>query len=514
MARGILVELLSRPDGWETTADEMWRESLKRHGKASPGRRAFRAAFAELKTSGYLSAEVGPLGSGQHGTILTLRDLPPRRTEVPHAGTSDPDDWFDMPEDGAIDDGSVDWSDVPHAGTSAPPGETGVSADGSDVPLSDVPHAGTSNRRRSKNTEEKKTGGVADAVGKGAGGFARATATDSPGDESGQADGGCAASEETATPKPKKSPRPRTTKTRPRSSTPAFEAVRAAIPSDVARPGTALYPGLHRAINDLLTGNPAAGIPARTVEQVIARVNRRWFGENADARSAGDYRGCDRCTASGCDAVRRCPDAPEGCDRIKNRNAWLAAAILAQDCPRPSCEDGQLLNGGASCPDCRERREEQHQAERAAAEAAARMQAHMDDQAAAAAVVDTTWKDAEAAEEHRVRSKLAEAGAYGVKLDHHVHQHMTAWRDRNPDPRPAAHDGQRTPQVPVQGTFLMPWPSGAPGDTAAPHAVAQRSSRRKPPLENCEGCDRAYRPLTPGALCATCRTQQQAVSYA
>ena len=25
MARGILAELLSRPDGWEATADELWR---------------------------------------------------------------------------------------------------------------------------------------------------------------------------------------------------------------------------------------------------------------------------------------------------------------------------------------------------------------------------------------------------------------------------------------------------------------------------------------------------------
>ncbi|MFE4329690.1 hypothetical protein ACFRQM_09560 [Streptomyces sp. NPDC056831] len=495
MARGILVELLSRPDGWETTADDMWRESLRKHGKDSPGRRAFRAAFAELKTHGYLFAEVAPLGGGQHGTVLTLCDIPAVQAEVPHDGTSDS-------------------TDVPDAGTSAPPGEMDVCPGRSDVPLSDVPHAGTSNRKRSRNTGKKKTGGVADAVGNGAGGFAPAGAGDSAGDGSGQADGGCAASEGTTPPQRKASPRPAATKTRPRKQSPAFELVRAAVPAEVAKPGTKLFPGLHRAISDLLIGNPAAGIPSRTPDQVITRINCRWFGENADARSAADYRGCSRCTASGCDAVRRGADAPEGCDRIKNRNSWLAAAILAQDCPDPSCEDGQIIGGG-ECRACQERNEERKQAERAAAEAAARMQEHIDSRAAAAAA-DTAWFGAEAAEEHRLRETLSAAGVYGVKLDHQVHQHMTGWRDRNPKPGPTGHGEHQhaAPQAPVQGAFLMPVPSGSNEDAAAPHAATERSSRRPLPLENCDGCDRAHRPTTPGKPCASCRVEQRAVGNA
>lgn len=81
MARGILVELLSRPDGWEATADDMWQASVAKHGKDSPGRRMFRAAFAELKAHGYLTAGRGALAGGRHATVLTL-------TDVPHAGTS------------------------------------------------------------------------------------------------------------------------------------------------------------------------------------------------------------------------------------------------------------------------------------------------------------------------------------------------------------------------------------------------------------------------------------------
>jgi len=154
MARGILAELLSRPDGWEATADSMWQASVAKHGKDSPGRRAFRAAFAELKEHGYLSAGKDALPGGRYGTVLTLTDVPPcgtserpgetgetaGRTDVPHAGTS---------EGG---------SDVPPAGTSAPPGETAVPAGRTDVPLSDVPPCGTSKEENGgTNTGKKKT---------------------------------------------------------------------------------------------------------------------------------------------------------------------------------------------------------------------------------------------------------------------------------------------------------------------------------------------------------------------
>ncbi|MFJ2882392.1 hypothetical protein ACIQGT_14265 [Streptomyces sp. NPDC093108] len=289
--------------------------------------------------------------------------------------------------------------------------------------------------------------------------------------------------------------------------------MRAAIPTEVATAGSSLYPGLTRAINDLLTGNPGAGIPRRTPEQVIARVNRRWYGENADRRSAASYRGCDRCTASGCDAPRQSPDTPDGCDRIRSRSAWLAAAILAQDCPSPRCEDGQLIDGPA-CPDCQQQAKERREVERITAEAEASMREYVDDQAdvrAARAATDA-WREAEAAEEHRVRSRLAEAGAYGVKLDHHVHQHMTDWRDHHPKPGAATsyRGAQEAPQQPVQGTFLIPVPSGAPGASAAPQKAAQRSSKVRPPVETCDGCARDHRPTTPGTPCATCRTEQHA----
>jgi hypothetical protein len=47
-ARGLLVELLSYPDGWETTVDRLVAQARK-HGDVSEGRAAMRKAIAELE---------------------------------------------------------------------------------------------------------------------------------------------------------------------------------------------------------------------------------------------------------------------------------------------------------------------------------------------------------------------------------------------------------------------------------------------------------------------------------
>ncbi|MFE2323617.1 hypothetical protein ACFXD5_06785 [Streptomyces sp. NPDC059385] len=150
MARGILVELLSRPDEWKATADDMWQASVAKHGKASPGRRQFRAAFAELKEHGYLTANRELIGGGQHSTVLTLSDVPQGGTSVRAGDSGKTAGHTDMPHAGT----SEEATDVPDAGTSAPPAETSVVPGGPDVPLSDVPHAGTSKEE----DEKKKTG--------------------------------------------------------------------------------------------------------------------------------------------------------------------------------------------------------------------------------------------------------------------------------------------------------------------------------------------------------------------
>ncbi|WNI31467.1 hypothetical protein [Streptomyces sp. ITFR-6] len=335
------------------------------------------------------------------------------------------------------------------------PGNPGVGKRDDGTGSSQVsPDSGVSrdpeNPRVSKNTVGEKTMGEdkdagPDAVGKTAGGCARADESDSAADESDQAEGGSAASGTKLPTQRKTSPRTATTKTRPRKESPGFETVRAAIPAAAARPGTKLFPGLHRAINDLLDGNAAAGIPRRTPEQVVARINRRWYGENAEDRAAADYRGCDRCTASGCTAPRRNLENPEGCDRIKNRNSWLAAAILAQDCPDPGCEDGQLIDGG-DCRNCRERAEERREVERGIAAARALLEADTEALTTAQAAV-AEWEEARAAEEGRLRAELGRAGMYGAMLDHRIGQHMAGWRDRNPRPAAPAARGTNERQA-------------------------------------------------------------------
>ncbi len=165
MARGILAELLSRPDGWETTADELWRGAIEARGEDAEGRRAFRAAFAELKAAGYMESSRERLDGGRVSTVLTVYDLP-QISGVPPSGTPEP------PGQTYISAGETDVphagtpearTDIPPGGTSEPSGETRISAGGADVPSTgtsvrpaetgiyagrtDVPHAGTSNKK-------------------------------------------------------------------------------------------------------------------------------------------------------------------------------------------------------------------------------------------------------------------------------------------------------------------------------------------------------------------------------
>jgi hypothetical protein len=154
MARGILAELLSRPDGWEATADDMWRASVAIHGKDSPGRRQFRAAFADLKAHGYLTSGREPLGSGRYGTVLTLADVPHVGMSARPGLSSNTADGTDVPHAGTPDSAT----DVPPGGTPERPGQTHLFAGRSDVPLSDVPHAGTSKRENGSTNTGRKTG--------------------------------------------------------------------------------------------------------------------------------------------------------------------------------------------------------------------------------------------------------------------------------------------------------------------------------------------------------------------
>lgn len=83
-ARGVLVELLSRPDSWSARS-----EHLVAHGKE--GRDAIRTALRELETVGYLDRQKEQNERGQWVTVTVVRDHVDGATEDGFPGVGNPD---------------------------------------------------------------------------------------------------------------------------------------------------------------------------------------------------------------------------------------------------------------------------------------------------------------------------------------------------------------------------------------------------------------------------------------
>lgn len=74
-ALGVLVRLLSMPDVRDVNADLLWKQGQERRGsRTGEGRRAIRAAFAELETAGYMRRRRGRRNGGEFFTILEVTD--------------------------------------------------------------------------------------------------------------------------------------------------------------------------------------------------------------------------------------------------------------------------------------------------------------------------------------------------------------------------------------------------------------------------------------------------------
>lgn len=92
-ARGLLCELLTRPNGWETTADELSQQAREARGAvANEGRRAIRAAFAELESLGYMVRRTARHTNGRFVTTLEVYDTPGHHSPQPRlsATTAEP----------------------------------------------------------------------------------------------------------------------------------------------------------------------------------------------------------------------------------------------------------------------------------------------------------------------------------------------------------------------------------------------------------------------------------------
>jgi len=84
-ARGLLIELLSRPSDWETNADALWVTSKQQRGEqVGEGRRAVRAAFAMLEEFGYIVRSRTRVKKGRFVTTVDVYDTPGH-----HRGTAD-----------------------------------------------------------------------------------------------------------------------------------------------------------------------------------------------------------------------------------------------------------------------------------------------------------------------------------------------------------------------------------------------------------------------------------------
>jgi hypothetical protein len=82
-ARGLLLELLSYPDGWKTTIDQLVLLGKLADGHAE-GRDAMRTAMNELVQGGYVvRTKTKDEESGQYSSSFTVSDDPTRGTEKP-----------------------------------------------------------------------------------------------------------------------------------------------------------------------------------------------------------------------------------------------------------------------------------------------------------------------------------------------------------------------------------------------------------------------------------------------
>lgn len=76
-ARGLLLDVLSRPADWDANADKLSRAARAARGdNVGEGRRAIRALFAELEAAGYMRRLKQRRASGAFHTVLEVTDAP------------------------------------------------------------------------------------------------------------------------------------------------------------------------------------------------------------------------------------------------------------------------------------------------------------------------------------------------------------------------------------------------------------------------------------------------------
>lgn len=155
-ALGILCQLISRPDGWNTTADDLWKHLKKRQGtKTGQGREAVRAAFAELECYGYLVRRKVRDDAGHWATVLELHS-----TAGHHEDETQISAW-DMAEE-APGGGATSQHDSGDRGTETQTSDTRASANRASETLASSQRTDEQRTDR-QSTEEEDAPALADA---------------------------------------------------------------------------------------------------------------------------------------------------------------------------------------------------------------------------------------------------------------------------------------------------------------------------------------------------------------
>ncbi|MEU6340211.1 hypothetical protein ABZ883_04580 [Streptomyces sp. NPDC046977] len=326
VARGVLAELLSRPDGWQTTADDLSKRARQLRGTRGEGRRLLRNAFAELEEAGYLvrSRERGE--GGLFVTVITVYDVPQKHrgtgsgtpvTDVPEAaprlegeGAGDADGpeavppsipapRTEVPDAVRPSEETAGHSEVPDADRPV----TGTSVTG--TPVTGTPGSGTSIKKTEKKTETKTSGD------------GRRPST---GSEGGSA-GGFAASDKQ----------------------PASDAT----PRGIGQVISALPAALTRRLPDPVPGAVVDAIAAELrrgmgLEAMAERIARRWRLHGYDLADDTDGGGTGLLHPVGVAVV------------LVRRGA----------CTSPRCDDGRDIDDGTDCRTCeREAEDRSHRAQ-------------------------------------------------------------------------------------------------------------------------------------------------------
>jgi len=145
-ARGVLAEILSRPDDWRTTAIEMAESARRQRGERGEGRRTLQRAFAELRAAGYMRQDRVQGARGQVATETHVYDTPQTGDTAGGMPVRPAEMWRAADETGIPDERYAGSGHPAYqtGGMPVRPGDTSVSAGRTGIPLTGIPAGGTS----------------------------------------------------------------------------------------------------------------------------------------------------------------------------------------------------------------------------------------------------------------------------------------------------------------------------------------------------------------------------------